>query len=145
MLFTHLFLRSVNEEWGCLENREDLNETQSRLTIVGKELIDTINFFELKAFLRFLNDLQKRRAAAGLALRKEKSKADDPHEDSEGSQEAQGSGDEELEEEASDPEEDEEQEVEPNIARVACNSHPDSALVCKLLADYESVSDLTRT
>lgn len=145
MVFTHLFLKSLNEETGCLENKEDRRSTLPRLSIVGQDLIDTINFFDIRSLLRFLNDLQRRKTAAEAALKREQARAENPHDESEGSQEAEESGQEEAEAEESEPEDDEEQEVEPNIARVARCFHPDSALLCKLLADYESVSELTRT
>lgn len=147
-MFTHVFLKSLNDQFGCLEVGDKPKKTPS-VNVVGRGVIAAFDSFDLKAFQHFLGDLQKRRTMAQLALERERARSlqpKKPAEDSDG----------EAEEEAEEPPEEEEPEesaeegeedldIETNTRRIAQASHPAEGLLCRLLADFESASELSRS
>lgn len=145
-VFTHSFLKTLNDTHHCFTANYGHSQIAKAITLVGQPLIDSINFFDVKSFQRFLNDINKRKLAekaaeakAARALSNENNHSD---EEGEG-EEAQN------EEEADEPEdeeenEDDDQETEANCAKMAGNTFHDTPFLCKLLADFESESRLTR-
>lgn len=143
-VFTHNLLYQLNEKTKCLEN-PDVRSKIPSVTLVGQEAIANFDSFDFKAFQKFLNELQKRRTLAQMAIERERLSTLRQKKSDENSESDQEMMDNDEPEEAEEDEEENDNEAETNTQRMCHTVHHHEQLLCCLLADYESTSMLIRS
>lgn len=114
------------------------------ISVVGRNLISTVNYFEVKSLQKVINETLKKINFSNETSKKQKKIKKDDEDENESENEENASAVESVENGESDGENTDELETESNITKLARNTFTNTKFICKLLGNYESESFITR-